>query len=109
VTPANAALGGHLAVLQWAREQDCPLNSVTCVYAAMNGQLEVLRWARENGCPWDSRVCSYAAVAGHLEVLQWVRENDGTGEVWDEDHVRARAGGPRKQEVLTWLDGLSAS
>ena len=49
-----------------------------------------------------------AASAGQLEVLQWVRENDATGEAWNERLVRSYAGGPRKQEVLTWLDGLSA-
>jgi hypothetical protein len=47
-------------------------------------------------------------MAGHLEVLLWMQENDTTGEVWNENTVRAYAGGPRKQEVLTWLDELSA-
>jgi hypothetical protein len=41
-------------------------------------------------------------------VLQWVRENDATGEAWDEIRVRYHAAGPRKQEVLTWLDELGA-
>jgi hypothetical protein len=45
---------------------------------------------------------------GQLEVLQWVRENDATGDTWNEIRVRTYAGGPRKQEVLTWLDELSA-
>jgi hypothetical protein len=49
-----------------------------------------------------------AAQAGHLEVLQWVRENDANGEAWDEFCVRTHAAGPRKQEVLTWLDQLSS-
>jgi hypothetical protein len=81
VTPANAAEGGHLAVLQWARE---------------------------HSCPWTSYACIFAAAAGQLEVLQWMRENDATGEVFAEGRVRRHAGGPRKQEVLTWLDELSA-
>jgi hypothetical protein len=46
-------------------------------------------------------------MQGHLEVLQWVWENDTTGEVWNEANVRRYAAGPRKQEVLTWLDLLS--
>jgi len=37
-----------------------------------------------------------------------MRENDATDEAWDERLVRAYAAGPRKQEVLTWLDQLSA-
>jgi hypothetical protein len=40
--------------------------------------------------------------------LQWVRENDANGEAWSVIRVRTYAAGPRKQEVLTWLDGLGA-
>jgi hypothetical protein len=68
----------------------------------------VLQWAREQHCPWDWVTLAWAAESGHLAVLQWVRENDATGEVWNEDRVRNWSGGPRKQEVLTWLDQLSA-
>ena len=75
--------------------------------AAERGHLEVLRWAREHGCPWESDSCIQAARVGHLEVLQWMRENDATDEVWNENRVRANAAGPRRQEVLTWLDELS--
>ena len=46
-----AAEGGHLEVLQWAREHDCPWSESTCICAAEEGHLEVLRWAREHGCP----------------------------------------------------------
>jgi len=38
-----------------------------------------------------------------------MRENDATGEAWDENRVRRCAGGPRKHQVLTWLDELSAA
>jgi hypothetical protein len=50
----------------------------------------------------------YATNAGQLEVLQWMRANDAAGEVWNEDNVRIYAAGPRKQEVLMWLERLSA-
>jgi len=108
VTCAVAALYGHLEVLQWAREYHCPWNSLTPSWAAQGGHLAVLQWAREHGCPWESGICMYAARAGHLEVLQWIRENDATGKVWNDNHVRTHAAGPRQQEVLTWLDQLSA-
>ena len=107
-TSAWAAAGGHLAVLQWAREHHCPWNSWTLAWAAMNGHLAVLQWAREHGCSWDRVTCVYAADDGQLEVLQWLLENDAASEVWNEDRVRRYAGGPRQQEVLTWLDQLSA-
>jgi len=101
-----AARFGHLAVLQWAREHGCPWDWATPAQAAAGGQLAVLQWAREHDCPWVSGACVSAAIKGQLEVLQWMRENDATGEVSAVDRVRRHAGGPRKQEVLTWLDEL---
>jgi hypothetical protein len=97
-----------MRVLQWAREHHFPWDSSTPALAAAGGHLTVLQWARKRGCPWEWDACFDSAMYGHLEVLQWVRENDLTGEAWDEDRVRTFAGGPRKQEVLTWLDELSA-
>ena len=107
-TCAYAARSGHLRVLQWAREHHCPWDPDTCSCAAENGHLAVLQWARDHDCPWDSDTSIYAAMGGHLEVLQWVRENDATGEAWNENIARDHAAGPRKQEVLTWMDELSA-
>ena len=104
-TCAQAAGHGHLRVLRWAREHQFPWNWATPANpAALGGHLEVLQWTREQDYPWDSATCGGAAHGGHLEVLQWVRENDATGNVWSERLVN----GPRKQEVLTWLDALSA-
>ena len=60
-TCANAAHGGHLEVLKWARENDCPWDGRTCAFAANGGHLELL--ARENGCPWDEKTGAYAARA----------------------------------------------
>ena len=76
----DAARGGHLEVLKWARANDCPWDEWTCAEAAENGHLEVLQWARENGCPWDDETCSHAAERGHLEILKWARES---GCPWD--------------------------
>jgi hypothetical protein len=103
-----AARSGHLHVLQWVRQHHCPWNSLTPAWAAEDGHLDMLQWARAHNCPWDSITPLSAARAGHLEVLQWVRENDAAGEAWDERIVRAHAAGHRKQEVLMWLDELSA-
>jgi hypothetical protein len=52
--------------------------------------------------------CVYAAVNGQLELLRWVREHDATGEVWSERRVRRHATGPKREEVLTWVDDISA-
>ena len=76
-----AAEGGHLETLAWARSEGCHWNSLTSAYAARYGWLEVLKWLRENGCPWDSGVCNAAARGGHLDVLKWLRKR---GCPWDQ-------------------------
>ena len=48
-----------------------PWDERVCAEAAAGGYLEVLKWARECGCPWDEDACAYAAAGGHLEVLKW--------------------------------------
>ena len=94
----DAASGGHLDVLKWARENDCPWDELTCMYAAKHGHLGTLRWARENGCPWDKRTCSGAALGGHLEVLKWARAK---GCPWDE-WTCANAAKSGHLEILKW-------
>ena len=51
----------------------CEWNETTCSEAAYGGHLEVLQWARANGCEWNALTCSYAAQGGHLGMLQWAR------------------------------------
>ena len=62
---------GHLDVLRWAREHDCPWDDMTCENAARGGQLAVLRWARALGCPWSKRNCVYFSQ-DEPETLAWV-------------------------------------
>ena len=62
-----AAMGGHLEVLQLARENDCPWDEETCAVAAGNGHLDILKWARENGCPWYEHTRQLAARKGYVE------------------------------------------
>ncbi len=50
----------------------------TCAEAAGGGHLEILKWARANGCEWDSETCESAARGGHLDVLKWAFAN-GSG------------------------------
>ncbi len=97
-TCERAAWAGHLEVLQLARRNGCPWDEGTCWWAAHEGHLEVLQWLRQNGCPWDAKTCADAADGGHLDVLQWAREN---GCPWDETtcHWAAYEG---HLEVLQW-------
>ena len=85
-----AARGGHLEVLQWARQHDCPWDSATCEHAAFAGRLEMLQWARQHDCPWDSWTCACAAASGHLETLQWARQHDCPWDKADCEFTRSR-------------------
>ena len=71
----EAARGGHLKMLKWARANGCNWNSCTCRDAASGGHLEVLKWARANGCGWNDETCYMAAAKGHFEILKWARYN----------------------------------
>ena len=53
--------------------ENCPWDEETCAQAAYGGHLQVLQWARANGCPWNAETCYRAAKGGHLEVLHWAR------------------------------------
>jgi len=94
----NAAIGGHLSALRWARENGCPWDEMTCAYAAEEGHLDILKWARKNGCPWDEETCALAARGGHLDVLRWAREN---GCPWDK-YTRVYAALGDHLHVLKW-------
>jgi len=53
-TCAGAAIGGHLELLKWLREQGCPWDwQVLDRSQQFNHRSHVLKWAEENGCTWD--------------------------------------------------------
>ncbi|AVK75268.1 Ankyrin repeat domain containing protein [Pandoravirus quercus] len=97
------ARSGRLAVLQWAHAEGCPVDSRMCVAAASGGHVDVLDWARNTlgwrvygpyggkygshhfhydekqpreSAQWlDTDSCAHAAAAaGQNSVIQWVRE-----------------------------------
>lgn len=82
----NAAEGGHINILEWAKSQfsNPRWNENTCSGAAEGGHLNVLQWLRsqEPPCPWNSDTCKNAAKRGHLDILQWAHAN---GCDWDSD------------------------
>ena len=56
----------------------CPWDETVCSEAARGGHLEVLKWARAAGCAWDHLTCWWAARNGHEEVLHWARAHGCT-------------------------------
>jgi hypothetical protein len=64
-----AAEKGHLEVLQWALQNDCPWSESIFVCARGGGYTEVIRWlimyAKANGCPGSGdNVCEGKRVPG---------------------------------------------
>ena len=45
--------------------------------AALNGHLDMIQYLLAQGCEWSTDTCRYAARLGHLEVLQFLRSNQG--------------------------------
>ncbi len=75
-TFSAAASGGHLDCLKWLRKCGCLFNTTnTCSNAASGGHLDCLKWLRECGCLLNTNTCSNAASGGHLDCLKWLREN----------------------------------
>eukprot|EP00600_Ochromonadales_sp_CCMP1393_P016848 CAMPEP_0175028308 /NCGR_PEP_ID=MMETSP0005-20121125/18921_1 /TAXON_ID=420556 /ORGANISM="Ochromonas sp., Strain CCMP1393" /LENGTH=219 /DNA_ID=CAMNT_0016287899 /DNA_START=17 /DNA_END=672 /DNA_ORIENTATION=+ len=71
----EAAKGGHLVCLKYAREHSCcSWNATTCISAALRGHLDCLKYAHEQGCPWNQNTCSVAAKGGHLDCLTYAHE-----------------------------------
>ena len=85
---ANAALGGHLEVLKYLREEvKVPWDSRTASWAAENGHLHILEYLVER--KFDEYVeyaCEYAAKFGHLDCLKYLHETAKAP--WDEEAVR---------------------
>ena len=90
-TCALAAYGGHLHVLMWLRENNCPWDiERTSQHAARGGRLEVLKYTRDNGYTWNERTCWFAAQGGQLELLEYLRDHDCP---WDELTCKAASFG----------------
>jgi len=93
-----AALGGHLHIVKWARENDCHWGN-TCCNATKGGHLHIIKWAIENGCDWGDtcHAAAAAALGGHLHIVKWVREN---GCDWGDICRAAALGG--HLHILQW-------
>ena len=60
-----AAFHGHVEVLRWAWTHGCPVGWVHVGYcAAQGGHLEVLQVARELGCEWNENTSYCDAAVG---------------------------------------------
>lgn len=69
--------GGHLPLVQWARDHGCSFDAGSCSRAAWRGHLHILQWLRspEVDCPWDAYTVSEARREDHEEVARWALDN----------------------------------
>ena len=116
-TCANAAAGGHLEVLKWARVHGChweedifdnPSERDCAALAAEGGHLEVLKWLLRHHCESDDAwTFQCAAAGGHLKVLNWLCKHGKREHAADRDSYNmnscARAARGGHLEVLKWL------
>ena len=96
-----AAYYGHVAVLEWGHARQFVLNATVCINAARRNHLHIIKCARKHNCDWDERVCAYAARNRDLATLQWCHAN---GCPWNAATcVTAAAFG--NLPMITWLIG----
>ena len=65
-----AALGKHLHVLHWVRENGLSWDERVCEYVCspqLHLRLDILTWARANGAPWTEETRQYAATQGYTD------------------------------------------
>lgn len=74
-TFSAAAMGGHIAVMQYLLMNGCEWSTETCSNAALGGHIEALKWLHANNCPWDIKTCVNASKGGHLDIIKWAIEN----------------------------------
>lgn len=72
----NAARNGHLELLTWLLDSNCPHDVFTLVRtAACHGHLHVLRYLNDRyDIMWTKTITQDAARCGQLAVLQWLRQ-----------------------------------
>ena len=111
-----AAKCGHLAVLKWLRERECPWDEEVAGEAASRGHIHILDWALDNNVPMgDSTPVSTtpmgmlvrkAARNGRMECVRWLHFHKKcalTSEVYEV------AAGSANLELLKWLDAKDPS
>ena len=50
-----------------------PWNARTCGDAAEGGHIAILDYLRQQGCAWDADVAWRASRGGHIDLLKWCR------------------------------------
>ncbi len=71
-----AALGGHLHVLKWLHQCNCPWDELACTNAAKSGHLDVLNWLYKKKCLiWNENAYIQAELNGHEDDVEWLEDH----------------------------------
>ena len=88
--------------MKWLRAKNCAWDITTFYQAAINGHLEILKWVKQNNCPFKFDVFLVEQVTrnGHLNVLKWLKEQ-GYFYVYSIHNIALREG---YTHILDWLE-----
>ena len=120
VTCEVAAENGHLEILKWLIEYDCPIDVQTVEAAAAAGHIHILSWIKDNmkqwsivhDClnqmrpAWSFFVGAAAAGDGKLDVLKWAKDNECD---WQHNNTFSQAAGYGNLEILKWMKDNGAT
>ncbi len=84
----EAALYGHLHILEWCRARGCEIDAWVSIYATRGGYLPILQWCAEGSCPILYDLCLEVA-GGNGEISLWLT-NHKQSSLANSDDVNAR-------------------
>ncbi len=70
-----ASRTGHLHVLKWLKEQNCPIDEDSYDSAAYGDHMNILEWLFEQNVPKGNWAMVSAAEKGNINVLNWLLEH----------------------------------
>ena len=65
----------NIEVLEWLKNNKCPMSTTASLVAASEGKLNTFEWLVKNGCPWDLNECIKNADNSNtaLRIDRWSR------------------------------------
>lgn len=75
---STAATYGHIQMLEWLHQHNCPISNTIMSIAAARGDIKMLQWVKNRGYNEDPYAYVEAVKHQHidLEVLRWLIAND---------------------------------
>lgn len=71
----------RLKMLQWLKDNGCPLGGVTTTILAHFGNIDLLKKVYSMGCPLDDKLCEESVKKGYVNILAWAISNRAPFEI----------------------------